>query len=340
MKKALRILGPGLVVMGAALAIAATVYVPIDTVTRQISYIKSIIIGYNLYSGELQLYSEQGSTDYTATLKPNPAMSASSTFYMPSAVPGAVSAMYMDETGVMSYLTGLPLVAEADTLGTVTGRGAAAASLCQFQNVAGIEVGKDETAGTPNVAGTAKLFSAGDNAFYFSLTAATLTGNVTLTTPTALPAGAAYLLNSGATGTMGWTDPATFAAASHTHTRTQTITVTFDGGGSEIADNAKWQYQVPVACTLTGWTILADQAGAIKIDIWSQAYADYPPEDAQSICNGHEPEIAASAAMATDADIADWSGEALSAGATLIFNVDSCTTITRAVLILKATVTE
>lgn len=114
-----------------------------------------------------------------------------------------------------------------------------------------------------------------------------------------------------------------------------TLNFVIDGGGAEIADGVKGDIVVDFACTLVAWTLLADQSGAIKIDVWVDSYANFPPTNDDSICNGHEPEIAASAAKAQDTDIADWSGEAITAGSVMRFNVDSCTTITRATLALK-----
>jgi len=83
---------------------------------------------------------------------------------------------------------------------------------------------------------------------------------------------------------------------------------------------------------------MADQSGAIKIDIWKDAEGNYPPTDGDSICNGHEPEIAASGVYAEDDDVADWTGEAIAAESTLRFNVDSCATITRCTLSLTVSV--
>lgn len=115
------------------------------------------------------------------------------------------------------------------------------------------------------------------------------------------------------------------------------INITIDGGGSAISTGIKGDIYLPFACTLTAWTLLADVSGAIKIDIWNDTYANFPPTDADSITNAHEPEIAASGTNAQDTNITDWSGEALTAGSILRFNVDSCTTITRCTLALNYT---
>lgn len=93
------------------------------------------------------------------------------------------------------------------------------------------------------------------------------------------------------------------------------------------------------ACTLTAWTLLADTSGAIVIDIWKDTLANFPPTDADSMCSGKEPTIAASGTNAEDTSITDWTTDDISAGDILRFNVDSCTSITRVTLALYFTKT-
>jgi len=112
-----------------------------------------------------------------------------------------------------------------------------------------------------------------------------------------------------------------------------------DGGGSAIEAGNKGHLEVPFACTITGWTLAADQSGAIKIDVWRDTYANFPPANGDSLCNSHEPEIAASGDNAQDLDLADWTSVALVAGDWLAFYVDSCATITRVTLSLRVTKT-
>lgn len=120
-------------------------------------------------------------------------------------------------------------------------------------------------------------------------------------------------------------------------TQYSTINFIIDGGGSAITTGVKGDLVIDFACNIVSWTILADQSGAIKIDIWRDSYANFPPTDADTITNAHEPEIPASGASAQDTDLSDWitNPPAITAGQTLRFNVDSCTTITRATLALK-----
>jgi hypothetical protein len=68
----------------------------------------------------------------------------------------------------------------------------------------GLILGLDATGGTPNTAGTMKLFSAGDNTFYSTFTAGTQTANATYTLPLAPPTVDGMALTSTTTGTMSW----------------------------------------------------------------------------------------------------------------------------------------
>jgi hypothetical protein len=116
------------------------------------------------------------------------------------------------------------------------------------------------------------------------------------------------------------------------------ITFIIDGNGVAITTGVKGFLEVPFACTLTAWTLMADVAGAIVIDVWNDTYAAFPPTDADAKPGaGKEPTIAATNQKAQDTDITDWTSTAIAAGSILAFNVDSCTTITRVTLSLKAT---
>lgn len=115
------------------------------------------------------------------------------------------------------------------------------------------------------------------------------------------------------------------------------ITFIIDGGGEAITTGIKGALEIPFACTINRVTLLADQAGSIVIDIWKQAYADYPPENAQSITSAAPPTIAGPQ-MSQDSTLTDWT-TAIAAGDCLMFNVDSIATLTWVTLSLKVTKT-
>jgi hypothetical protein len=80
--------------------------------------------------------------------------------------------------------------------------------------------------------------------------------------------------------------------------------------------------------------MVADQSGSIVVDIWKDMYANYPPIDADSITASAPPTITA-ATKSQDSTLTGWT-KAIAAGSILRFNVDSCATIERCTLALKA----
>lgn len=123
-------------------------------------------------------------------------------------------------------------------------------------------------------------------------------------------------------------------------TKKHFITVVIDGAGAAITAGLKGFISIPIALTLQAWRLLSIDssatAGAIKIDVWKDTYANFPPTNLDSITNGHEPEIPATNAKAEDTDVTDWSDTTVDAGDILAFNVDSCTDITKAMLVITA----
>ena len=112
--------------------------------------------------------------------------------------------------------------------------------------------------------------------------------------------------------------------------RSATIGTTLDGGGQVISTGLKCFLKVRYACTIVGWALLADQVGSIKVDVWKDSFANYPPTDADTICGGNEPEISA-AQKAESTDLSAWSPSATKDDV-LAFYVDSCSNIRRVIL--------
>jgi len=106
-----------------------------------------------------------------------------------------------------------------------------------------------------------------------------------------------------------------------------------DGGGAEIDTGIKGCLRIPFPCTIQRSTLLVDQSGSIKIDIWKDSYGNYPPTDADSICGGNEPEISG-ATKNEDSTLTSWSKD-LDAGDIIYFNVDSVATCTWCLIELK-----
>lgn len=116
---------------------------------------------------------------------------------------------------------------------------------------------------------------------------------------------------------------------------TRAITCVMDGGGAEITTGIKARIYVPYNCTITAVTMLADQTGNAVVDIWKDSYANYPPTIADTIVASAPPTISGSN-KSQDNTLTGWT-TSISAGDTLIFNLDSITNIEYLVIVLTVT---
>jgi hypothetical protein len=114
-----------------------------------------------------------------------------------------------------------------------------------------------------------------------------------------------------------------------------TITFVIDAGTSAITTGPKGMLQIPFPCTITGWTLLADQAGSCVLDIWKTNFAAAPPQLANSITGSAKPTLS-NTQTASSSGVASWA-TAIAADDVLRFNIDSAATITRLTLSLKVT---
>lgn len=113
------------------------------------------------------------------------------------------------------------------------------------------------------------------------------------------------------------------------------IAFIIEGSGDVISTGVKGDLEIPFACTINSWTLLADQSGSIVIDVWKNTYANYPPTVADTITGSEKPTLS-SATKNQDTSLTTWT-TSIAAGDILRFNVDSATTVTRVSLNLKAT---
>ena len=93
--------------------------------------------------------------------------------------------------------------------------------------------------------------------------------------------------------------------------------------------------QIPYDCTITGYELTADQSGDIVIDLWVDDYSAFPPTVANTITAAAKPTLS-SAQKATDSTLTGWT-KTLSAGDYILANVDSASTLEKAVLIINVT---
>lgn len=111
-----------------------------------------------------------------------------------------------------------------------------------------------------------------------------------------------------------------------------TVNFLIDGGGAVIATGLKGDLVIDFACTITKWTLLADQSGSIVVDIWKDSYANFPPVVGDVITASAKPTLT-SAAKGQSAALTGWT-TAIAAGDVLRFNVNSAATVQRVLLAL------
>ncbi len=114
-----------------------------------------------------------------------------------------------------------------------------------------------------------------------------------------------------------------------------TITCVFDGNGAAVVAGSEVYLEVPFAMTITGWTLLADQSGSAVVDVWKDSYANYPPTVADTIAGSEKPTLS-STQKNQDLSLSTWT-TSVSAGDTLVFHVDSATTVEKLTLVIRGT---
>jgi hypothetical protein len=116
---------------------------------------------------------------------------------------------------------------------------------------------------------------------------------------------------------------------------TRVIGCIIDGGGSVPATGSKRFRSVPYNCTITGWTILADQSGSAQITVKKSTYAGFP---STSSIVASAPPVLSSAQKATSSTLTGWTIVA-SQGDVLEFNLDSVSGCTWISLDIQVTIT-
>nr|WP_321349813.1 hypothetical protein [uncultured Methanoregula sp.] len=112
-----------------------------------------------------------------------------------------------------------------------------------------------------------------------------------------------------------------------------TLQYVIEGGGAQVTTGSKGVLQVPFGCTITGWTLIADQSGSAVVDIKKSTYAAYPTNS--SIAASAKPTIS-TAQKAASTTLTGWT-TTINENEVLEYYVDSCTTCTRLTLILSVT---
>ena len=117
------------------------------------------------------------------------------------------------------------------------------------------------------------------------------------------------------------------------------VTATFDGAGAALVVGSKVRVRVPYAGTIKSVSLGADVSGSAVVDIWKDTHANYPPTVADTLIGGGgtKPTLSAND-HGEDTTLTAWT-VSISAGDWLVFNVDSCATITWLTVMLKVEAT-
>lgn len=134
---------------------------------------------------------------------------------------------------------------------------------------------------------------------------------------------------------LTWVSVADAGGSQVAQAATINLVIVSTAAGTEIADGAEVWVVIPFACTISRVDALADQSGSIVVDLWAEAYADYPPTDADTITSATPPTIT-TATKSQDSTLTDWT-VALAAGDVLLAHVDSCTDIEQVTVAVQVT---
>ena len=110
------------------------------------------------------------------------------------------------------------------------------------------------------------------------------------------------------------------------------IEVVIGDGTTVVTTGVKGYLEVPFDCEIQEVRLVANVSGDIVIDIWSDTYANFPPDNSDSITGGNEPELTADQKY-EDLTLTGWT-PTLVAGDWLAFNVDSAATVAQVTLSL------
>jgi hypothetical protein len=115
-----------------------------------------------------------------------------------------------------------------------------------------------------------------------------------------------------------------------------TIGTTIDGSGGTITVGQKGYVQIPYACTINSWRLIANAAGSIVVDVWKAA-APTIPTVANTITGSALPTLS-SQQTAASSTLTGWT-TSVAANDIIGFNVNSATTVSWVILQIFVTKT-
>jgi hypothetical protein len=113
--------------------------------------------------------------------------------------------------------------------------------------------------------------------------------------------------------------------------RVRSFGVAMDGGGSVLTAGVAGYITIPYACTISGWSVQADQSGSVSVDVWKTAAAI--PGSANKISGSAGPSLAG-AQLAQSATLTGWT-TSVNPNDVVGFSVASASSITRATVIVN-----
>jgi hypothetical protein len=137
--------------------------------------------------------------------------------------------------------------------------------------------------------------------------------------------------------TTGQIPTATSSTTATWQSRTIGIPFIIDGAGAVITTGSKGYILVPFNCTITGWTILADQSGSIVIEVGSGLYSNFPTANSIDTNGGTDRPTLVTQQNNQNLTLTKWF-TAILANSFIQFTVNSATTVTRVTVQLNATV--
>lgn len=165
------------------------------------------------------------------------------------------------------------------------------------------------------------------SASVFNVSSGTVSGQLTVTSSSLAINGVPYkwpaadgssgqVLTTNGNQTLNWQSGVTGS--------TLAIGITIDGGGSAIVAGSTRSITIPFGCTVSSWTVLADQSGSISVHVSSCTFANYPTLSNISGA-GNSPSL--SSQQKNSATPSSWSQTTINRGDIISFIVDSASTV-------------
>jgi len=109
--------------------------------------------------------------------------------------------------------------------------------------------------------------------------------------------------------------------------------------GAPITPGLRAYLEVPFGMVVTGWTLLSDAVGNLQLDLWRDAYVNFPPTIADTITGSEKPSLVATD-HSQDLTLSTWDTDIIE-GDVLALNVDSTSgVIKQATLTLRGVAIE